>query len=233
MSFYEEWIENKNTDAENRFIEYFLKLVPESTDVFHKGNDAELGTAISVINSVSIERYIAVIDSMDYDIQIEAAQVPQFSDFGDGIYRVPELLEFAPEGMTFEKLGYQLVKSPTEGAGIKYGENHSKLAATMELVEINKRPSNVMSTALGKYLIRFMPDEKKEVLRRLALRQYMAQKIIHDAGDGMISYRKAVNRLSVATAVRRRNNVRVYLEFILKDTPCEKRLSNIDWQVKE
>lgn len=233
MSFYEEWIENKNTEAEKRFIEYFLKLVPESTEVFHKGNDAELGTAISVINSVSIERYVDVIDSMNYDVQIEAAQVPQFSDFGDGIYRVPELLEFAPEGMTFEKLGYQLVKSPTEGAGIKYGENHSKLASTMELVEITKRPSNVMSTALGKYLIRFMPDEKKEVLRRLALRQYMAQKIIHDAGDRMISYREAVNRLSVATAVRRRNNVRVYLEFILKDTPCEKRLSNIDWQVKE
>lgn len=233
MSFYEEWIENKNTEAEKRFIEYFLKLVPESTEVFHKGNDAELGTAISVINSVSIERYVDVIDSMNYDVQIEAAQVPQFSDFGDGIYRVPELLEFAPEGMTFEKLGYQLVKSPTEGAGIKYGENHSKLASTMELVEITKRPSNVMSTALGKYLIRFMPDEKKEVLRRLALRQYMAQKIVHDARDRMISYREAVNRLSVATAVRRRNNVRVYLEFILKDTPCEKRLSNIDWQVKE
>ena len=233
MSFYEEWIENKNTEAEKRFIECFLKLVPESTEVFRKGDDAELGTAISVINSVSIERYVEVIDGMNYDIQIEAAQVPQFSDFGDGIYRVPELLEFAPEGMTFEKLGYQLVKSPTEGAGIKYGENHSKLASTMELVEITKRPSNVMSTALGKYLIKFLPDEKKEVLRRLALRQSMAQKIIHDAGDRMISYREAVNRLSVATAVRRRNNVRVYLEFILKDTPCEKRLSNIDWQVKE
>lgn len=233
MFFYEEWIENKNTEAEKRFIEYFLKLIPESIEVFHKGNDAELGTAISVINSVSIERYVEVIDNMNYDIQIEAAQVPQFSDFGDGIYRVPELLEFAPEGMTFEKLGYQLVKSPTEVAGIKYGENHSKLASMMELVEITKRPSNVMSTALGKFLIRFMPDEKKEVLRRLALRQYMAQKIIHDTGKGIISYREAVNRLSVATAVRRRNNVRVYLEFILKDTPCEKRLSNIDWQVRE
>lgn len=233
MPFYEEWIENKNTETEKRFIEYFLKLVPESTEVFHKGDDAEIGTAISVINSVSIERYVEVIDTMTYDVQIEAAQVPQFSDFGDAIYRVPELLEFAPKGTSFEKLGYQLVKSPTEVAGIKYGENHSKLASTMELVEITKRPSNVMSTALGKYLVRFMPDEKRDLLRRLALRQYMAQKIIHDAGGGIISYREEVNRLSVTTAVRRRNNVRVYLEFILKDTQCEKRLSNIEWQVKE
>lgn len=103
----------------------------------------------------------------------------------------------------------------------------------MELVEITKRPSNVMSTALGKYLVRFMPDEKRDLLRRLALRQYMAQKIIHDAGGGIISYREEVNHLSVTTAVRRRNNVRVYLEFILRDTQCEKRLSNIEWQVKE
>ena len=78
-----------------------------------------------------------------------------------------------------------------------------------------------------------MPDEKRDLLRRLALRQYMAQKIIHDAGGGIISYREEVNHLSVTTAVRRRNNVRVYLEFILKDTQCEKRLSNIEWQVKE
>ena len=41
MPFYEEWIENKNTETEKRFIEYFLKLVPESTEVFHKGDDAE------------------------------------------------------------------------------------------------------------------------------------------------------------------------------------------------
>lgn len=233
MCFYEEWIRNKNTEAEKRYIEYFLKLVPESTEVLHKGSDAELGTALSVINSVSIERYVEVIDSMEYPKEISAAQIPQFSDFNAGVYRVPELLEFETEGMSFEKLGYQLVKSSTEGAGIKYGENHAKLASTMELVEIAKRPSNVMSTVLGQYLVKFAPDEKRELLRRLAIRQYMAQKMIHDSAEGILNYRDSVGCLSMTTAVRRKNNVRAYLEFILKDTTCEKRLSNIDWQVTE
>lgn len=231
MSFYEEWIMKKNTESEKRYIEYFLKLLPESTEVFHKGNDAELGTAISVINSVSIEQYINVIDSLNYIEDIEPSQVPQFSDFSAGVYRVPELLEFSPNGMTFEKIGHQLVKCTTEGAGVKYGENHSKLAETMELVEITKRPSKVVSTVLGKYLVRFLPEEKKDLLRRLAIRQYMAQKIIHDSANKLICYREAVGKLSSATALRRRNNVRVYLNFILKDTKFENRLNKIDWQV--
>lgn len=232
MSFYEEWIMKKNTESEKRYIEYFLKLFPESTEVFHKGNDAELGTAISVINSVSIEQYINVIDDLEYLDAIEPSQVPQFSDFNAGVYRVPELLEFAPDGMTFEKVGYQLIKCTTEGAGVKYGENHSKLAETMELVEITKRPSKVVSTVLGKYLVKFTPEEKNDILRRLAIRQYLAQKIIHDSADKKICYREAVGKLSSATALRRRNNVRVYLNFILKDTKFENRLSNIDWQVE-
>ena len=61
----------------------------------------------------------------------------------------------------------------------------------------------------------------------------MAQKIIHDSAQGLMSYREAVSSLSPATALRRRSNVRVYLEFILKDTKFENRLNNIDWQVNK
>ena len=33
MSFYEKWIENKNTEVEKKYIEDFLKIAPESTEV--------------------------------------------------------------------------------------------------------------------------------------------------------------------------------------------------------
>ncbi len=233
MSFYDEWVNNMNLDTGKRYLELFLKATPESIEVFHDGTKSELEMAISVINSIAIERYVEVIDGITYTNPIMADQVPQFSDFYKGIYRVPELLEFSPQGMSFEELGYQLVKSSTEWAAIKYGENHSKLASTMELVEIRKRPSNVTSTALGKYLISFLPDEKNELLKRLAIRQYMAQKMIHDSADGIISYRKVVYNLSMATAIRRRNNVRIILDFILKGTKYGNRLNNINWQVIE
>ena len=233
MAFYIEWLENKNTDEEKIFLENFLRLNEETLEVFYNGDEASLGTAISVINSVAIEKYVEIIDNLNCENDIVSAQVPQFSDFNDGAYRIPELLEFSPDGMTFEEIGYQLVKSPTEGAGIKYGENHSKLASAMELVVIQKRPSNVISTALGKYLIKFIPNEKNELLKRLLLRQYIIQKMIKGSANDILSYRQVVNSLSMATAIRRRNNVRTLLEFVLKNSGEEKRLSNIDWQVVE
>ena len=233
MSFYIEWLENKNTDVERRYLEYFLRSNDKTIEVFRNGDEASLGIAISVINSVPIEKYVEVIDKLNCEDDVVSAQVPQFSDFNDGVYRIPELLEFSPNGMTFEKIGYQLVKSATEGAGIKYGENHAKLASTMELVTIRKHPSNVRSTALGKYLIKFIPDEKNELLKRLLLRQYLVQKMIKGSANDVLSYRWVVSNLSMATAIRRRNNVRILLEFVLKDSSEEKRLSNIDWQVKE
>lgn len=233
MSFYEEWLKNKNTDEEALYLEYFLRVVPESIAVFHDGNEPDLETAISIINSVSVEKYIEVIDTIECNKNIECSEVPQFSSFNDGIYRIPELLEFEPEGMTFEKIGYQLAKPLTEIAGVKYGENHAKLAASMDLVEIRKRPSNVISTSLGRYLVKFMPEEKKELLKRLILRSHLIQIIIKESSTGIISYRQTVNTLSMTTAVRRRSNVRALLDFVLIGSREEKRLCNIDWQVTE
>ena len=232
MDFYVEWISKKNTGEEKIFIERFLNGDQDSVSVFKNGNEGDLGTAISVVNSIPIETYISLIDGKKYTDEIEAKQVPQFSDFSDGAYRLPELLEFSPEGMRFEEVGYQLVKSPTEGAGTKYGENHSKLAQIMGLVEISKRPSTVRSTALGKYLIKFMPEDKNDFLRRMVLREYIIQKMISESKDDLLSYRQVVKNLSAATAIRRRNNVRVLLEFVLNNTKEEKRIDNIDWQVE-
>lgn len=233
MPFYSDWETKKNTEEERTYMHDFLMRVPESIDVFHNGTNSEIATAVKIINSVKIEEYVSIIDELTLDEDVVSDQVPQFSDFNDGAYRIPELLEFEPLGLTFEKLGYQLVKSPTEGAGIKYGENHSKLATMMELVEITKRPSNVVSTALGRYLVPFLPEEKKEVLKRLLLRQYLVQMMISGASTGVFSYREAISKLSKATAIRRRSNVRIVLEYILCGTAEEIRLDRIDWRVEE
>lgn len=233
MSFYIDWETKKNTGEELKYMDDFLMVTPESVEVFHWGTNSEIAKAVEIINSVRIEEYVSLIDKLSFDEDVVGNQVPQFSDFNDGAYRIPELLEFEPSGLSFEKLGYQLVKSPTEGAGIKYGENHSKLANMMELVEITNRPSNVVSTALGRYLVSFLPEEKKEVLKRLLLRQYLVQKMISGAAEEVFSYRDAVSKLSKATAIRRRNNVRKVLEFILCGTEDEIRLDRIDWQVEE
>lgn len=233
MTFYDEWVQAKNTEHENECIKRFLEESPESTTVLREGSEAELGVAISVISSVPMSKYFEVVDNLNHDAVVNTAQVPQFSLFEAAAYRLPEILEFAPQGLTYKEIGYQLAKSPTDGAGIKYGENHAKLASTMELVEINCRPSNVNSTALGHYLIAFPIEEKKEILRRLILRQYIIRKIVHDTGYESVLYKDVVAELSEATAMRRRSNVRILLEIVLKGTEEEKRLDLVDWRVSD
>jgi hypothetical protein len=233
MTFYDKWIQSKNTEQEKEYIRQFLEMSPESIKVLREGNEAELGAAISVITSVPMEKYFDIVDILEYKTEVNTSQVPQFSFFDAAAFRLPEILEFAPEGLSYKEIGYQLAKSPTAIAGTKYGENHSKLASMMELVEINCRPSNVVSTALGRYLIAFMKDEKKELLRRLILRQYIIRKLIHDTSIEPIQYKDVVIKLSEATAIRRRNNVRLLLELVLQGSEEEKRLGLIDWRVSE
>lgn len=230
MDFYYEWLNKKNTDKEINYIIEFLSSTEETTKAFNIGDEKLLAVALSVICSSSIESYIDIIDCMELSDSVYPDQVPQYSDFNDGAVRVSELLEFEPNGMGFEKLGYQLVKS-SEGAGIKYGENHAKLARTMGLVEISNRPSNVKSTCLGRYLLKLNDNEKNEVLRRMLLRNYSIQKILKESKESTVSYERIMKNLSPKTATRRRNNVKSLLEFILTDTAYYDRMKNINWKV--
>ena len=107
MSFYDEWIQYKNTDLERRYIDSFLSTCKESVEVFHSGTEFEISVAIAVINSVSISTYVSFIDQMSFSSDVETYQIPQFSELNDGIYRIPELLEFSSKGMSFEEIGYQ------------------------------------------------------------------------------------------------------------------------------
>ncbi len=232
MFFYDEWITKKNTTDENGFILSFLSSDDETTCVFHEGTQAELGTAISVITSVPMETFIQCIDQMELSSEVKSIDVPQFSSFGAATNRLPEILEFSPEGLSFAEIGYQLVKSPNDSAGTKYGENHAKLAEMLDLVKIHNRPSKVTSTKLGKYLLGFKPEEKVELLKRLLLRQFLIKKLIHDAGEGNVEYISEVRLLSKSTAARRGRNVRMLLDYILEGTDDEARIQRIDWDVK-
>ena len=231
MSFYDDWITKKNTEYEKKYIEMFLSSDDMSKNVFLTGTEAELGAAISVITSVPIQKYIEVIDQLTMDDTVKSDQVPQFSGFCNALYRLPEILEFAPDGLSFSEIGYQLAKSPNDAASTKYGENHSKLAEMLDIVEICNRPSNVKSTNLGKYLIKFTPDEKKDLVKRLLLRQYIVKKMLNAAGKGRCNYKDIVSELSKSTALRRRSNVNKLLDYVVEGTDLSERLKVINWNV--
>ena len=231
MSFYNEWLNCQNTKKEEEFISDFLNKVSCSNTPFYSGNSAEVDAAISVICSVPIEEYIRLIDRMDLSAEVVSADIPQYSNFSAAVVRLPEILEFYPKGLGFEEIGYQLKKSPTEGAGTKYGENHAKLAAMMDLVSISERPSKVEITSLGHFLVTVSLQEKKDLLVRLLLREHIVKKLICSSKYNC-SYREIVRGLADSTAERRRSNVKSILEYVLSDTSECERLDRIDWKVK-
>lgn len=231
--FYEEWYEKRNNGMDDSdCLISFIRGASESMQPLFEGTDAELATSFSVLKQVPIEEFLSVVQREEIERELTPADVPCFSTLENGASRLNELLEFEPDGLTFADAGYQLMNSVKPGARVKYGENHSKLAAMMTLVTISSnRPAIVRATRWGAYLTRYDWRSKEEVLRKLLLRDLCVKTIIKDALIGSTTYRNAVRVLSTSTAVRRRTNVRCLIEFVLSGTAREEVLSRIDWEV--
>lgn len=233
MGFYSDWIKAlANGEDDIAIIAAFLNSVPESTKPFHDADPTGHAAAYEVLNAVPNERVLDVVASIDIPRTLIPADVPCFSTFENGAVRLNELLEFEAEGLTFSDAGYQLMNSVKPGAKTKYGENHSKLAAMMDLVTISDtRPVIVKPTAWGSYLTKYELRRKHDVLKKLLLRDLCVKTIVKAALQGQTSYREAVKVLSPSTALRRRSNVRYLVEYVLTGTEREDALSRIDWEL--
>ena len=231
--FYENWCEKrKNGTDDSDCLISFIRGTTESVQPLLEGSDTELATAFSVLKQIPIGDFLSVVQQEEIPRELIPADVPCFSTLENGASRLNELLEFEPDGLTFADAGYQLMNSVKPGARVKYGENHSKLAAMMSLVTISSnRPAIVRATRWGTYLTRYDWRSKEEVLSKLLLRDLCVKTVVKSALIGPTTYRDVVKVLSTSTAIRRRTNVRCLVEFVLFGTDREEVLSRIDWEV--
>ena len=231
--FYENWCEKrKNGTDDSDCLISFIRGTTESVQPLLEGSDTELATAFSVLKQIPIGDFLSVVQQEEIPRELIPADVPCFSTLENGASRLNELLEFEPDGLTFADAGYQLMNSVKPGARVKYGENHSKLAAMLSLVTISSnRPAIVRATRWGTYLTRYDWRSKEEVLRKLLLRDLCVKTVVKSALIGPTTYRDVVKVLSTSTAIRRRTNVRCLVEFVLSGTDREEVLSRIDWEV--
>ena len=233
MNFYSVWFEMLNNGIDDAAaIISFLKSSEQSISPLLTGTDQELEIAFKMLDSIPIERFFKVIQAMGAERELTPADIPCFSNFENGACRLNELLEFESNGLTFTDAGYQLMNSVNPGARTKYGENHSKLAASMSLVTISPtRPAIVQPTNWGKYLVQYNMQHKENVLKKLLLRDICVRAIVKSALIGAVSYVDVVNALSTSTAIRRRTNVKCLVEYVLSGTDCKEVLSRIDWGI--
>lgn len=234
MDFYSVWSEMRaNGIEDNAAIISFLTGSESALAPLYNGTEQELEQVFTVLDSIPIEHFFDVIETLELERELVPADVPCFSNFENGASRLNELLEFEPDGLTFSDAGYQLMNSVKPGARVKYGENHSKLAAMMSLVTIsNSRPAVVKATVWGEFLTRYDLKRKAGVLQKLLLRDLCVKTIVKSALQGPATYRDAVKALSLSTALRRRTNVKCLVEFVLSGTDREEVLSRIDWEMQ-
>lgn len=229
MSFFEDWAGSlENT----KYIHAFLSEKEYVNEVFQKGLPKEVEKACLVLRKISIERFVDCICRFYPQKSFNKSDVPIFSNFENGAVRTPELLDFMPEGMTFDALGYQLMQCMSQGAQKKYGENQGKLAAILGVAHVGEeRPRRVTVTALGRYLNSVSDEEKEIIWRRMVLRNAYLQFLIREAAKGPIKYKDTVCCLAASNVARRRGNVRELMELALKGSKKEYILQNIDWKV--
>jgi hypothetical protein len=131
----------------------------------------------------------------------------------DAIFAVPMILSAANKAMTFEEIGYYLTKNNplnknNNVALKKYGENHSKMAALLDLVLVSKVDirATIKLSEFGKYYCTLPQLEQKKLAYKLCLRIPIVQNQLI-SGKGTDTIDKDLAVLSIETQKRRRSNV--------------------------
>ena len=231
MNFYEIWNEVKiNNISEQSFLSDFLSFTEPSTFILKNGTKSELVTFCNVILDTSIEKLVDSIKFVDAN-SINPDIILQFSNFEDGVFEVPRNIKMKGKSLTFNELGKLIMNSKEEGACKKYGENHSKLAYQLSLVNLNREGCfYVSNTSFGDFSVGMSKEDLLNVVRRLLLRNNFIKLIVKMAKEGNCDYSLlAKNYLSDSTAGRRKSNVKYAVNLILKGTKYESLLKNIVW----
>lgn len=240
MNFYHEW--DINISDPTYMIKYLTKT-DETREVFRFGTENEVKFACDVLRKIRMEAYLEALKSIDMERTPNTDEIPQCGTLEKAICEVPRALAFAPDGLSCQELGLKLGAENHGDAPRKSGEGNGKLADAMDIAirmklptENKKQKFGYKITSLGKYLLRYEElDEKKDIVSRLLIREYVMQKLFSEASNGYASYDDAVSALpSYKTKMRRRQNVRRIAYFISSEISDELHyLGAIDWEVKD
>lgn len=163
----------------------------------------------------------AVINSPSEE-EVLPSNIPQFSEMSDAYLNTPSILDRSGINMTYDDLGTYLDngKEKNEVARRKYGENHAKLAALLDLVVITPL-NNVFQASisvLGKAFNKRNEDEKKKLVARLLFRIPIMQKMLRESLSSEVYIEDELIGLSTQTRKRRKPNITSIVKFIYDET---------------
>lgn len=185
----------------------------------------------TIDSRVVIKEMFQFLDSrMDFSIQ--SFDVIQYSTLEKCGIPLLEHLEYSKNiGFSFREVGAFLQgKDHNLSALVKYGENHSKLAEILGLVEINRsqKPYKVFVSRLGSEILKIRAEKTNRIIANLALRAKIIQYILYKSSKGSVCIENELSFLEKSTFSRRITNIKGLLEFIYNNSE-----TNLDYLYKD
>jgi len=180
--------------------------------------------------NTTISEIFSIIES-NFSLEVVLpSNIPQFSNFLDGCIETPKILGLSGQSMTYEELGVYLDngKEKKEVARRKYGENHSKLAALLDLVVITSSGVSyqVALSVFGEAFNKKNAKEKEKIAVRLLFRVPIIKKIFIQALSSEIDIEDELSCLALQTQKRRKPNIAFLLRTISNELVNEEGLLN-------
>lgn len=228
----------EDTEIERKFIRlYFEKEIDFQCMTYRNSEcrdiDKIAARFMEILLKYSVEEIADIIILSGNLEKVSKDNIPQFSSLEEAEYEVNGILVESGEEMSFEDVGYYLGRIHSEEeanvtAQKKYGENHTKLAALMDLAVIGKNGNRaaVYASVLGKQFYQLEKREQENLARRLLLRIPIIQNAFIKESVAQIDI--DMNILSPTTGKRRRSNVINVLKSIIQDN--ENLSSRIDFK---
>lgn len=172
------------------------------------------------VNNTTVPEIITLLKHCTDREPVTKENIPQYSSLADALFGVVKILRSTSEPMSFEDIGYYLTREdPTskqnEVANKKYGENHAKMAALLDLVLIDKANvrAHITLSEFGTYYALLSHEKQEDISYKLCLRIPIAQNyFLSDHPQDTLE--EDLKILSNATQKRRRSNVANVVKWI-------------------
>lgn len=174
---------------------------------------------INLLENTKFDSIIRIIKDQTF-MNIMPANIPQISKVEDAIFETVRILHGIGEHTTYSELGYYLDgKNKKDVARKKYGENHSKLATLLDLVEISEvdHKYKITTSLLGESYITLDDERKKALVSKLMLRIPMLQHMFRDSLEKEVMIEDYMICLSETTLNRRKGDIYKLVRYAKKN----------------
>ena len=207
---------NQLSDSKNLIIKAFyndeisIKREDfETEDKYHLSMKA----LVSVLLSATPTQIIDIISPEYQTKQVNAANIPQFSNLSTAMYEVPRLLlERGLSDVKYADMGGLLWPEKRKlGADMKYGENHSKTAALIGLTSVENATINL--TSFGRIFLTLNSAQQAILIPMLWLKVPLFQNYFC-LNKNINQLNSDMSCLSESTSKRRLSNVKTIIDII-------------------